>query len=65
MDKQDFDERPIFLMMVEDLQQESMQKIGRRLTGNEIHSASKSVEAGLLFDLDNVLRTAVEEAVGN
>ncbi len=63
MNRNDFDERTIFLMMVEDLQQEAVRLIGRRLTENEIRDTSKRVEAGLLFDLDNVLRTAVEESV--
>lgn len=65
MNKQIFDERPVFTMMVEDLQQEAEKLIGRRLTEDEIINATKGVEAGLLFDLDAVFATAIEEAVGN
>ena len=65
MNKNNFDERAIFLMMVEDLQQEAERLIGRRLTEDEIYLASKCVEAGLLFDMGNVLRTAVEDAASS
>jgi len=65
MNEQTFDERPIFTMVVEDLQQESVSLFGRRLTEEEIINASKRVGAGLLFDLDTVLKTAVEESVEN
>ena len=61
MDKQNFNEKIIFSIMIEDLQQEAIRLIGRKLTENEIYNASKGVEAGLSFGLDNILRTAVEE----
>jgi len=63
MNEQTFDERQIFTMVVEDLQQESVKLFGRRLTEEELINASKGIEAGLLFDLDTVLKTAVKEAV--
>jgi len=63
MNEQTFDERQIFTMIVEDLQQESIRLFGRRLTEDEIINASKGVEAGLLCDLDVVLKTAVKESV--
>jgi len=63
MKKAKFDERKVFLVIVEDLQQEAHGLIGRKLTEEEIYSASKGVEAGLCSCLDIVLRTAIEEAV--
>jgi len=65
MNEPTFDERPIFTIVVEDLQQKSMKLLGRRLTEDEIISASSGIEAGLLCDLDAVLRTAVDGAVEN
>lgn len=65
MDKQIFDERKIFLLMVEDLQQKAERLIGRRLTEEELYYAVKGVESGLSFDIDVVFATAIGEAVGN
>ncbi|MBU2459233.1 MAG: hypothetical protein KKB29_02630 [Nanoarchaeota archaeon] len=64
MDKQIFDERPVFMLMVEDLQEEALRLIGRRLNEDEIHLATKGIESGLSLDTDIVLRTAIEEATG-
>ncbi|MGD9276414.1 MAG: hypothetical protein PVJ67_04525 [Candidatus Pacearchaeota archaeon] len=57
------DERIIFSVCVEDLQNEAMIRIGRRLNEDEIHNASKGIEAGLFFDIDTVYATAIDEAV--
>lgn len=52
-----------FIVAIEDLQRESLRIIGRRLTDEELYTAKKGIEAGLMFDIDTVLGTAVKEAV--
>jgi len=37
----------IFQITIEDLQNEAMEKIGRELTDDEIHTAKKAIEWGL------------------
>lgn len=59
------DERIIFSVCVEDLQNEALMKIGRKLTEDEIHNASKGIEAGLSFDIDTIYATAIDEAINN
>ena len=58
------EEEIIFAVKVSDLQNEARQRIGRELTEDEIHSASKGIESGLSFDIDTVFATAIDEAVG-
>jgi len=53
----------IFSVTVEDLQNEATNRIGRKLTDDELHIAKNGIEAGLLFDIETVIKTAIEEAI--
>lgn len=53
----------IFSVTVEELQQEAINRIGRKLTDNELCAASKGIECGLSFDIETIFQTAIEEAV--
>ncbi len=57
------EKKNIFEISIEWVQLEAKELIGRDLTDEELHTVKKGIEAGLLFDIDTVFRTAIENAV--
>lgn len=55
----------IFSITVGDLQHEAINEIDRKLTDNELYTAKKGVESGLLFGIETVIKTAIKETVDN
>ena len=54
----------VFSITLQDLQHESLERIGRVLTDEEIHIAKKGLESGLLTDIDTVYKTVFSEMIG-
>lgn len=57
------DKENLYSIGVEDVQLYAVEKIGRRLTDDELRGVEKGLEHGLNTGLDTVLDTAIEEAV--
>ena len=53
----------VFVVTVGDIQQESIRLIGRKLTDEELDTATKGIDWGLSFDIDTVFKAAIDEAV--
>lgn len=53
----------IFSITVEWVQEEAKLLIKRELTDIELTSVKKGIEAGLLFDIETVFKTAILNAV--
>jgi hypothetical protein len=53
----------LFAVTTGDLQNEALEKIGRKLTVDEIQIAKKGLESGLSFDIDTVYQTIFSEMI--
>lgn len=57
------DQQLAFKVKAEDIQEAAKKMIGRELTESELQTAVKGVETGLSTGIDQILKTAIEEAV--
>ncbi|MFA4890122.1 MAG: hypothetical protein WC587_00590 [Candidatus Paceibacterota bacterium] len=53
----------IYPITIEDLQNDAIRRIGRKLNDDELYTAKKCVECGLSSIVDITLKSAIEEAV--
>lgn len=53
----------IFAVAIDDLQNEAIGRLGRKLTEDELCIAKKCVECGLSSCIDITLRSAIDEAI--
>lgn len=53
----------LYSISVEDVQLYAVEKLGRRLTSEELRSVEKGIRHGLNVGFDVILDTAIEEAV--
>lgn len=53
----------IFTITTDWVQEEALRIIGRNLTDTELSSVKKGIESALLFDIDNVFKTAIKCAI--
>ncbi len=57
--------RNVFCISVEDVQLIASQRIGRKLTFDELRQVKKGVEFGLELCWDEVVKTAIDELTEN
>ena len=53
----------VFLIALGELQQEAMTLLGRELKFDEVNSAKKMIQAGLVTDIETIFSAAIDEAV--
>ena len=59
------EDKIIFKITKECIQEESNQLIGRNLTDDELDTVKKCIEWGILTGIDTVFRAAIYEAIKN
>lgn len=56
-------ENLVFSITLSDLQQEALEKIGRKLSEDEIYVAKKGLQSGLSFDIGTVYNAIFYEMI--
>ena len=56
-------ERTVFSITAEDVQDVAVSMLNRRLTDDEIRTAEKCIDSGLSFGIETVFKAAIETAV--
>ncbi len=54
---------PLWSIGAEDVQETAKERVGRKLTDDELRLVEKGLSSGLGFDLDTVVNTSIDEAV--
>ena len=57
--------KPLFTIAVEDIQSVALERLGRTLSDDELLTAKKSLEWGLLTDIDAVYSAIFDEVIEN
>lgn len=63
MDENQNGDKIIFSVSEDDLQQEAIRLVGRKLNEDELYIAVKGIDWGLSFDIETVFRAAIDEAI--
>ena len=61
--KMEQEDEIIYLITMEDLQHDAVERIGRELSDDEVRIAKKCIEYGLSCVIGITLKTAIEEAI--
>lgn len=57
--------KPLFTIAVEDIQSVALERLGRTLSDDELLTAKKGLERGLLTDIDAVYSAIFDEVIEN
>ena len=57
--------KPLFTIAVEDIESVALERLGRTLSDDELLTAKKSLEWGLLTDIDAVYSAIFDEVIEN
>ena len=56
-------ERTVFSITAEDVQDVAVDMLNRRLTDDEMRTTEKCIDSGLSFGIETVFKAAIEEAI--